>query len=375
VNIANNVNIEAGHAPLCRALRGALERLLHETDWLQNWRVEPGQGEWDLIASGPLSPTRTAVVCVECKGANFQPSQFTTLVERRCAAGKPAVSVRALAMPRVSPRMAALCRQHDWSWYDLAGNCRLEIPGLLLIERSGREAVTVARRPAANLSTAEAARVVRALLAPEHAGKRWTQREMVGHFAHLTPAVPAPSLALVNKVVQHLRDQAFIEPLPTRGFRVHDFEGLLLAWRQAYRFDRHVWRPYFTLLPGKALQERLRAFDPEATGRVAYAAFSAADVQAPTVRQAKTWVYLRPDLEGEFASALDARVVDSGENMVVLLPDDDGVFYQVDRGVNRAPCTNVVQTYLDVAKSGARGEDAAEAILNQRLKPAWAGAR
>ena len=51
------------------------------------------------------------------------------------------------------------------------------------------------------------------------------------------------------------------------------------------------------------------------------------------------------------------------------------MFYQVDRGVNRAPCTNVVQTYLDVAKSGARGEDAAEALLNQRLKPAWAGAR
>lgn len=62
-------------------------------------------------------------------------------------------------MPRVSRRMAALCQDHGWSWYDLAGNCHLEIPGVLLIERSG-----------ANLSTPAAARVVRALLAPENAG-------------------------------------------------------------------------------------------------------------------------------------------------------------------------------------------------------------
>ena len=65
----------------------------------------------------------------------------------------------------------------------------------------------------------------------EAVGQRWTQREIVAHFADLVPRVPAPSLALVNKVVQHLRDQAFLEQLPNRGFRVRDFEGLLQAWR------------------------------------------------------------------------------------------------------------------------------------------------
>jgi hypothetical protein len=83
----------------------------------------------------------------------------------------------------------------------------------------------------------------------------------------------------------HLRDQAFIESLPDRGFRVSDFVGLLQAWRQAYRFDRHVRRAYFTLLSAKAAQEKLRSLDSQGSGRLAYAAFSAADVQAPTVRQ------------------------------------------------------------------------------------------
>lgn len=373
MNIVHTVNIgQAEEASLRRALQDALEQLLADAAWLREWRVEPGRAEWDLAASGPLSSGGRGVLCVECKGANFQPSQFPNLAQRSCSAGKNAVSARVLAMPRVSPRMAALCQRHGWSWYDLAGNCRLEIPGALLIERTGREPVRLQPRTGANLSTPEAARVVRALLAPENAGKRWTQREMVGHFADLAPAVPAPSLALVNKVVQHLRDQAFIEPMPNRGFRVSDFDGLLQAWKQAYRFDRHVRRPYFTLLQGKALQEKLRSLDRD---HLACAVFSAADVQAPTVRQPRTWLYVSPDVEQDLASALDAKMVDSGENLVVLLPDDAGVFYRVDVGTNRAPCTNPVQTYVDLAKSGGRGEEAAEAILNQRLKPAWAGAR
>ena len=136
-------------------------------------------------------------------------------VEFRCPGcdAKPLVPSdlgKVLAMPRVSSRMAALCQEHGWSWYDLAGNCRLEIPGVLLIERSGKEPIKLQPRGRANLSTPEAARVVRALLAPGNADQRWTQREMVAHFADLTPRVQAPSLALVNKVVQHLRDQAFL---------------------------------------------------------------------------------------------------------------------------------------------------------------------
>jgi hypothetical protein len=379
VNMATNMNIgRSEEAALERALQDGLEQLLREATWLQDWRVRSevsaGRGRWDIFAWGVLPGGTKGALCVECKSANFQPSQFPSLAERSCSAGNNAASTRVLAMPRVSPRMAALCQQHGWSWYDLAGNCRLEIPGVLLIERSGRQPVKLQPRTGANLSTPEAARVIRALLAPENAGKRWTQRDMVGHFSDLAPAVPAPSLALVNKVVQHLRDQAFIEPSPNRGFRVSDFAGLLKAWKDAYRFDRHVRRPYFTLLQGKALQERLLSLGSDGVGRIAYAAFSAADLQAPAVRQPRTWLYVDSGIEHDFASKADAKLVDSGENLVVLIPDDSGVFYQAEPGTNRLPCTNAVQTYVDLAKAGGRGEEAAEAVLEQRLKPAWLGA-
>ena len=376
--MASRVNVQGGSASaLERDLAQVLRDLLGSVSWLQRWSVEPAKAAhsgWDLKASGPAPGGGKAVLCVECKGLNFQPSQFSSLVGRPCSAGKNGVSAKVLAMPRVSPRMAAVCQAHDWNWYDLAGNCRLEIPRILLIERSGNEPVKAQSRSGANLSTPEAARVVRALLAPENAGQRWTQREMVAHFADLTPRVPAPSLALVNKVVQHLRDQAFLEQLPNRGFRVRDYEGLLQAWRAAYRFDRHSRRTYFTLLQRRSLQERLRALDPKGQGRLAYAAFSAADLQAPAVRQPRTWLYLDPNIEREFQTAIEAKPVDSGENLVVLIPDDAGVFYRVEAGNNRLACTNAVQTYVDLSQSGGRGEEAAESILQQRLKPAWSAA-
>lgn len=354
-----------------RALADTLTKILHEVPWLQEWRVEAGRSGWDLIASGPLPSGGEGALHIECKGVNFQPNQFLSLAERSGPVKGSAVSTKVLAMHRVSTRMAEVCQQHGWSWYDLAGNCRLEVPGHLLIKQSGNKPVPLQPRSGANLSTPKAAQVIRALLAPENAGKRWTQREMASHFTDVMPWVDAPSLALVNKVIQYLRNQAFIETLPSRGFRVTHFEGLLQAWQQAYRFNRHLRRPYFTLLQGKALQERLRNLDPEGSGHLAYAVFSAADIQAPAVRQPRTWLYLNPAFEPEFASAIDARLVDSGENIVALIPDDGGVFYRVETGSNWAPRTNPVQTYVDLANAGGRGEEAAEAILTQRLIPAW----
>jgi hypothetical protein len=81
--------------------------------------------------------------------------------------------------------------------------------------------------------------------------------------------------------------------IPSEGdFRLPDPLKLLFAWRDAYRFDRHERSGYFTLLQGKKLRDALSNLDLETGGFTAYAAFSAADFQAPHVRQLKTWIYV-----------------------------------------------------------------------------------
>jgi hypothetical protein len=260
--------------------------------------------------------------------------------------------------------MARICEENGWGWFDLAGNCRLEIPGALLLERKGNPPVHQPPRPSANLSSAESARVIRALLVTDNSGKRWTQREMQLHCQ------PNVSLGLVNKVVRYLRDEALIES-GDGGFGVRDPLKLLFAWRDAYRFDRHRQRRYFTLKRGLEMKRALLSLESITGGHAAYCAFSAADFQAPHVRQPRTWLFVGAEWEQECTAALDAKVVDTGENLMILIPDDLGVFYGQESGVDQFACTNPVQTYADLWHSGNRGQEAAEALLNQKLKPEW----
>jgi len=368
-----------------QALASKLRELLGGISWLRNWQVErtgsKADARFDLVATVTL-PSTVVTLYVECK-SEMRPSAFHSVAARMPPPSREGhLAVPVLAMPFVSPRLADLCVHHQWSWYDLAGNCHLEVPGVLYLERRGLESEYRLPRPKANLSTPETGRVVRALLAPRNAGRRWTQRGMEEHFGdleipvrHQKIPIPEPSLGLVNKVVQYLRDEAFVEPLPDGGFRLRDPLKLLFAWRDAYRFDRHERRDYFTLLRGIPLREALYNLELEAGGFATYAAFSAADIQAPHVRQPKTWIYVHQDFVTRFEALAQAKTVDSGENVVVLIPDDEGVFYpdEGDRyvGERQMSCTNPVQTYVDLFHCGGRGVEAADAIVEQRLKPSW----
>jgi len=355
-------------AQLELALAAKLRELLAQVDWLrENTRVivnplpDPG---FDLLATVPLANRGHAALCVECK-SELRPSLFRQLAERKFSPpNHPKVTVRVLALPWVSPRIAELCAESGWSWFDLAGNHRLDVPGLLHLQSTGCPPVHARPRPTANLSTPEAGRVVKALLVPKNSGKSWTQREMQTHCE------PNVSLGLVNKVVRYLRDEAFIEE-SDRGFRLRDPVKLLFAWRDAYRFDRHERRNYFTLLQGQRLRDAILGFGY--LHLAAYASFSAAEFQAPHVRQSKTWLFVGQQEISRLEEMVEAKPVDSGENIVVLIPDDVGVFYMADPGgPNRhLDCTNVVQTYVDLWHSGGRGQEAAEALLTQRLRPEW----
>ena len=72
----------------------------------------------------------------------------------------------------------------------------------------------------------------------------------------------------------------------------------------------------------------------------------------------------------DIAAALQLKKVESGANVTLLQPYDDGVFY----GLRNIGGTNVVsdiQLYLDLKAYKGRGEDAAQAIFEKRIKPKW----
>lgn len=378
VNRQYVVNMDiATNAGMEQALASKLRELLSTIPWLHDWQIKRVAGSpdpgYDIEAILPF-PSGNTTLAVECK-RELRPSTFHAWSQQRSSRFRHVKSViPVLAMPFVSPRIGELCVQHGWGWYDLAGNCHIDVPNTIYLDRHGNESSYSQSRPSANLSTREAARVIRALLAPENCGKRWTQRSMETHFGSRNPRVPEPSLGLVNKVVKHLRDEAFIEVSPDGGFLVREPEKLLVAWRDVYRFDRHKRRNYFTLMQDRQLRDALGRLDLDAGGFAAYAAFSAADFQAPHVRQPKTWVYVDAEFTERLEELTEAKRVDTGDNLVILIPDDPGVFYLADGGTvgeHRLASTNPVQTYVDLYHCGGRGEEAAEALLEQNLRPRW----
>lgn len=350
---------------LGKTLAAKLREVLEGVPWLEDIIVErfptiTDRGFDFLVKVWPPSGKQLKL-WIQIK-SDPKPSQFPTAFVS--SPEKETSPVLVLAAPFISPNMARTCQENGWSWFDLTGNCYLNVPGSLLIERKGNEPVHRPPRPSANLSTPESARIIRALLVPEHVGRTWKQRDMQLH------AQPNVSLGLVNKVVRYLADEAFLESTKD-GFRIRDPQKLLLAWRDVYRFKRHQQRRYFTLKKGRDLQEAFSSLKSITGGHAAYCAFSAADFQAPHVRQSRTWLFVGAEWEEQFASILEAKRVDTGENFVVLIPDDPGVFYLQESEGNRLACTNPVQTYVDLWHCGGRGQEAAEALLEQKLKPEW----
>jgi hypothetical protein len=371
--MANFVNIElqTGKA-LERALKERLEVLLGSIPWLKERKVEIESGAqdrgYDILATFSNPAGGKVTLCVECKSV-MRPRTFRFVATKMFhPPGRPKVIIPVLDMPWVPPGVAEACQANQWSWFDLAGNHFLEIPGVLRLSHTGNEPSHGRPRPAANLGTAEAARILRALLMGSPIGKRWTQHAL------RDACRPEVSIGLVNKIVRHLRDEDWLEPGDDAGFRIRDPLKLLFAWRDAYRFDRHPRLNYFLLDQGKVLQTTLAKLDPSKKGISAYAAFSAAELQAPHVRQPKTWIYVRVTDLDRVETLTGAKQVDSGENLIVLVPEDEGVFAGMEgseKSGDRLGCTHPVQTYVDLHHAGGRGAEAAEALLEQRIKPAW----
>jgi len=80
---------------------------------------------------------------------------------------------------------------------------------------------------------------------------------------------------------------------------------------------------------------------------------------------------LRYPSADDFLSELEsfAEEVSGGEYYDLLTPYDEGVFYAAS-SIDGIMTASLVQVYLDVISSRARGQEAAEAI-RRKLEAAW----
>ena len=259
--------------------------------------------------------------------------------------------------PYISPRSAEICSKEGIGYLDFAGNCRLSF-GRIYIERKGTENPFAERRDLRSLYSPKASRILRVLLNdPQRAWKV----EALAQEADV-------SLGLVSKVKALLRDREWIAE-QTQGVALAEPEALLQEWAQNYRFTRNHVRDFYSLKSIPEIESQIAAKLAHNSVEYALTGFSGAARFAPLVRYQRVMIYL-DDIQEDLASSLGLKPVISGANVSLLIPYDHGVFYGT-REFDGIRVASPVQIYLDLVGYRGRGEEAANELFEQVIKPTW----
>ena len=259
--------------------------------------------------------------------------------------------------PYIADAAAKLCEQEGVGYIDLAGNCRLAF-GQIFIEQRGRENPYSEKRLLKSLYSPKSERILRVLL---------TARQYSWKVEELSRDADV-SLGLVSKVKNLLEDREWLAPR-TSGIRLRNPEDALREWAREYRYAKHQTRDFYSFASGPELEEMVAGAAETCGLRIALTGFSAAVRYAPAVRYQRSMIYCMGE-PSRIAQALDLKQVSSGANLTLIQPYDEGVFYAAQER-DGLPVVSPIQTYLDLMKQAARGEEAAEVLLDEVIQQSW----
>ena len=256
--------------------------------------------------------------------------------------------------PYISPQAAEICRKDGVGYLDFAGNCYLSF-GQVYIEQTGKPNPFRTRRDLVSLFSPKSSRVLRVLL--NNPGKVWKTQELANEAV--------VSLGQVSNVKKLLLDREWITKQD--GFSLSDPWTLLDEWAKVYTYRKNEVRNYYSLKNIPDIESDLAKVCQENGLEYALTGFSGAARFASAVRYTRVMAYV---YTARVPSFLDLKEVESGANVMLLLPYDEGVFYgaQVIDGIR---IVSPLQIYLDLKGYKGRGEEAADVLLRDVIKPKW----
>jgi hypothetical protein len=262
-----------------------------------------------------------------------------------------------VASPYISPQSADICVKEGIGYLDLAGNCRITFEQVY-IEQTGNANPFAQKRDLRSLYSPKAARVLRVLL---NDPKRPWKVQLLADEASV-------SLGQVSNVKSLLEDREWLTGSDA-GFLLNDPDQLLTEWADNYNFRKNAIRNYYSLKSVADIEADLAAVGDELGVHYALAGFSAAARFAPSVRYQRAMAYVSRDAE-EIVRKLSLKEVNSGANVTLLTPYDEGVLYGA-RVIDGIRVTAPVQTYFDLLGSKGRGEEAARTLLEGVIRKSW----
>lgn len=352
-----------------RVLRGILQEFADvQVESAEHSGAESG---WDLVIETDKPRIRLAVQ------VKSRVTPQTALSVARQLNGLPKRTIPVVFAPTISPRVAEILWDQGIGYADRAGNCRLYSRyGRLLIERQGFQSERQPTPAAADPFATKSSRIIRALLSRPTEG--WQVRKLAEQ-----PDVDV-SPGLVVKVKRALLEEGYAVERE-RLLYLRDPVGLLKAWSQNYSGPAEEVSLYFRGDADAAERTVSRWCRDHALDH-ALGGFSAAWRLAAEVRYSVGAVYIEDrgfdrKLLDQLGVEYSGKRVDSGANLLLWRPFDRSVFAgrvpatladsdssrETDGDQPTPWVTSPLQTWLDLRRSGGRGEDAAKAIFEKHL--------
>lgn len=262
-----------------------------------------------------------------------------------------------LVAPYLSDTSRQICKEARIGCIDLAGNAFLSFKNVF-IDRSGRPNPFTVIRLSKSVFSPKSSRILRVLLSEP--SKRW--------YVENLSKEAGISIGLTSRVKQALLSEEWIKE-ENKSFRLAKPQEVLNQWVNNYSYEKNQGFLFYSGLSEDQLEAAIKKECEKRKYRYGLALFSGARKVAPFVRFMRFFSYIDGNIE-EIAKALQLKKVETGANVTLLQPYDEGVFSGL-QDINGISVVSDIQLYLDLKNFKGRGEEAAQAIFEQRIKTKW----
>ena len=262
-----------------------------------------------------------------------------------------------LVAPYLSDASRQICKEAGIGCVDLAGNAFLSFRNIF-IDRSGRPNPFAVVRLSKSVFSPKSSRILRVLLSDP--SKRCYVEDLSREVGI--------SIGLTSRVKQALLSEEWIKE-ENKSFYLVKPEEVLNQWVNNYSYEKNQSFSFYSGLSDDQLETAIKKECEKRKYRYGLALFSGARKVAPFVRFMRFFSYVDGNVD-DIAKTLQLKKVETGANVTFLQPYDEGVFYGL-QDINGINVVSDIQLYLDLKSYKGRGEEAAQAIFEQRIKTKW----
>lgn len=262
-----------------------------------------------------------------------------------------------LVAPYISPASAEICKESGIGYVDLSGNCSIAFHQIFINrENSGNKYPF--KTGLTSIYSPKSERILRVLLVYPY--RTWKAIDLAEEAQ--------VSLGMITQVSKKLIEEEWLKKT-SRGITLTKPEKLLEDWTKNYTVKRNVLYNYYSLKPIQVIELELAETCEKMNISYAFTGFSAGNRLAPLVKGQRVMIYVSRDID-VLANNLGLKPVESGANIILIQPYDDGVLWNAE-SVGNLRVAEPIQVYLDLKQYPGRGEEAADFLIREVIIPRW----